>query len=54
MFLVETRQSDFTGLHHFRKQSEVQQILDCFEKKNQKRIDNGFGTKIEIENIQLF
>ena len=24
MFLVEIRQFDFTGLHHFRKQSEVQ------------------------------
>ena len=53
-FLVETRQSDFAELNPFRKQSEMQTILDSFGKKNWKRIDNGFGTKIKIENIQLF
>ena len=28
--------------------------MDFFEKKNRKSINNGFGIKIEIENIQLF
>ena len=35
----------------------MQWILDSFQKKNrkkEKKINNGFGTKIEIENIQLF
>ena len=53
-FLVETRQSDFTELRPFCKQSEMQYILDSFEKKSRKRINNGFGTKIQIKNIQLF
>ena len=53
-FLVKTRQYDFAELRPLCKQSEMQQILDSFEKKNRKRINNGFGIKIEIENIQLF
>mgnify|MGYP001797309331 CR=1 FL=1 len=35
-FLVNTRQSDFAELHSFRKQLEMQQILDSFEKRIEK------------------
>ena len=51
-FLLETRQSNFAELCPFRRQSEMQKILDSFEKKNRKRINNGFATK--VESIQLF
>ena len=36
-FLVETRQSGFPELRPYRKQSEMQSILDSFGKKNQKK-----------------
>ena len=53
-FLVETRHSDFPELRPCHEQSEMPKILDSFEKKNRRKIDNGFGTIIEDENIQLF
>ena len=43
MFLVKTRQSDFAELRPFRKQSEMQEILDSFEKKNPKKNKQWFG-----------
>ena len=36
----------------YRKQLEMQSILDSFKRRIGKRIENGFGTK--IKNIQLF
>ena len=53
-FWVKTRQSDLAELRPFCNQSEMQKILDSFEKKNRKRMNNGFETKMEFENIQLF
>ena len=46
---------DFAELCPFRKiiGNAIDFILFC-KKMNRKRINNGFGTKIEIENIQLF
>ena len=51
VFLIKTRQSDFAESHPFCKQSEMQSILDSFEKNNRTRIYryNGFGTKMEIK-----
>ena len=53
-FLVETRQSDFTELSIFSQ--TIWNAIDFrfFWEKKRKRINNGFGTKIEIENIYLF
>ena len=51
-FLVYNRQSGFPELHSYRKHSKIQSILDYVEKMIGKRINNGFGNK--IENIQLF
>ena len=45
-FLIYNRQSGFPELHSYRKHSKIQ------SKMIGKRINNGFGTK--IENIQLF
>ena len=54
-FLVKTKHYNFAELRPFCKQLEMLSILDSLEKKkNPKIINNGFGTKIEIENIQLF
>ena len=53
-FLVETRQSEFPDKRHCRKQLGMQSILHSFGSTIQKRINNGFGTKIEIKNSQLF
>ena len=52
--LVKTRQPDFTELRSFRK--TIGNAINCrlILKRNQKRIDNCFRTKIEIKNIQLF
>ena len=46
----ETKQSELCPRH---KQSNMQYILDSY-KKIEKRINDGFETRIEIENIQLF
>ena len=52
--LVKTRQSDFAELRSFRKTIRNAINFRLILKRNQKRIDNSFGTKIEIKNIQLF
>ena len=49
----ETKQSDLSELRPRHKQSNMQYILDSY-KKIEKRIYDGFETRIEIENIQLF
>ena len=44
-------QLGFPELRPYHKQLELRSILDSFEKKTRKRINNGFGT--EIKNIQF-
>ena len=53
MPVSETKQSDLSELRPRHKQSNMQYILDSY-KKIEKRINDGFETRIEIENIQLF
>ena len=48
----ETKQSDLSELRPRHKQSNMQYILDSY-KKIEKRINDGFETRIEIKNIQL-
>ena len=52
--LVKTRQPDFAELRSFRKTIGNAINFRLILKRNQKRIDNCFRTKIEIKNIQLF
>ena len=54
-FSIETWYFDFAELHPLREKigNAIDFILSCRE-MNRKRINDGFGTKIEIENIQLF
>ena len=54
-FSIDTWYFDFAELCPFCKiiGNAIDFILFC-KKMNRKRINNGFGTKIEIENIQLF